>query len=204
MASPPSTAPAADPGDAGWTTEIRPQTGWMDWRLGELWRCRDLIALFVWRDFVSVYKQTVLGPLWHLIQPLLTTITFTVIFGRVAGLPTDGAPPFLFYMAGNIVWVYFSGCLTKTANTFVGNAALLGKVYFHRLAIPVSVASSAHQFRDPVRRLRSLPRMVHAPGLPYFADRRCLPGPGVDPECSPASGWGAGSSPPPSPPATGT
>lgn len=129
--------------DSAWTTVIRPHTGWFDWRLGELWRCRDLISLFVWRDFVAVYKQTVLGPLWHVIQPLLTTITFTLVFGRVAGLPTDGAPPFLFYMVGNIVWVYFATCLTKTSNTFVGNSQLLGKVYFHRLAIPVSIILSS-------------------------------------------------------------
>ena len=125
-----------------WTLVIRPQRPLFDLRLGELWRYRDLIALFVWRDFVSVYKQTILGPLWHLLQPLLTTITFTVIFGRIARLPTDGAPQFLFYMAGTVVWSYFQQCLTSTASTFVGNAGLFGKVYFPRLAVPVSILIS--------------------------------------------------------------
>lgn len=129
--------------DASWTTVIRPTKGAFDWRLGELWRYRDLVSLFVWRDFVAYYKQTILGPLWHIIQPLITTLTFTLIFGRVAGLPTDGAPPFLFYMAGNVVWTYFANCLSNTSTTFVKNAPLLGKVYFHRLAIPVSIVLSA-------------------------------------------------------------
>jgi len=128
--------------EPGWTTVIRPNRGVFDWRLGELLRCRDLISLFVWRDFVAVYKQTILGPLWHIIQPLMTTLMFTLIFGRVAKLPTDGVPPFLFYLSGTVVWAYFASCLTKTSNTFVANAHLFGKVYFHRLAIPVSVVLS--------------------------------------------------------------
>jgi lipopolysaccharide transport system permease protein len=128
--------------DAGWTTVITPHRGWLDWRLKQLWRYRDLITLFVWRDFVSVYKQTILGPLWHVIQPLLTTITFTVIFGKIAKLPTNGVPPFLFYLAGNVTWSYFANNINKTSSTFVGNSALLGKVYFHRLVIPISIAIS--------------------------------------------------------------
>lgn len=136
--------PASGPpgAEAKWTTTIRPHRGVFDWRLHELWRCRDLISLFVWRDFVALYKQTILGPLWHLITPLLTTITFTLVFGRVAKLPTEGVPPFLFYLSGNVVWAYFAGCLNKTSNAFVANASLYGKVYFHRLAIPVSVVIS--------------------------------------------------------------
>lgn len=126
----------------GWSQIIRPQRGWFDLRLGELWRARELIMLFVWRDFVSVYKQTVLGPLWYLIQPVLTTITFTVIFGRIASLPTDNLPQFLFYMAGTLVWNYFAQCLTKTSETFIANAALFGKVYFPRLTVPVSILIS--------------------------------------------------------------
>jgi lipopolysaccharide transport system permease protein len=125
-----------------WDLVIRPQRSWWDLRLGELWRYRDLIWLFVWRDFVAYYKQTVLGPLWYLIQPVLTTVVFTVIFGNIAKLSTDGLPPFLFYLAGNTVWTYFSTCLTSTSNTFTGNAGLFGKVYFPRLAIPVSVVIS--------------------------------------------------------------
>lgn len=128
--------------DEQWTVRIRAQQGLFDLRLDELWQYRDLILLFVWRDFVSVYKQTILGPLWHLVQPLLTTITFTVIFGRVAKLPTDGVPDFLFYMAGTVVWSYFAACVTTTSTTFVANASLFGKVYFPRLAIPISILIS--------------------------------------------------------------
>jgi lipopolysaccharide transport system permease protein len=138
--SPPSGQPFA--GAEGWTTIITPHQGWMDWRLRQLWRYRDLITLFVWRDFVSVYKQTILGPLWHIIQPMLTTLTFTIIFGKIAKLPTNGVPPFLFYLAGIVGWTYFANNINKTSSTFVGNASLLGKVYFHRLAIPISIAIS--------------------------------------------------------------
>ena len=125
-----------------WDLVIRPQRNLLDLRLGELWRYRDLVMLFVRRDFVSVYKQTILGPLWCLIQPLLTTITYTVIFGNIADLPTDGLPPFLFYMSGIVIWTYFAECLTKTSNTFVQNSNLFGKVYFPRMAVPVSILLS--------------------------------------------------------------
>jgi len=121
---------------------IEPQRSLFDLRLAELWRYRDLVMLFVRRDFVSVYKQTILGPLWYLVQPLLTTLTFTFIFGSVAKLPTDGLPQFLFYMSGTVIWTYFAACLTKTSETFVNNANLFGKVYFPRLAVPVSVLIS--------------------------------------------------------------
>jgi len=128
--------------DDYWDMIIEPQRGLFDLRLRELWRYRDLVLLFVRRDFVAVYKQTILGPLWYLIQPLLTTITFTFIFGNVAGLPTDGLPQFLFYMSGTVVWSYFADCLNKTSNTFVQNANLFGKVYFPRMAVPVSILIS--------------------------------------------------------------
>lgn len=128
--------------EAGWTSVISPHRGWFDWRLKQLWRYRDLISLFVWRDFVSVYKQTILGPLWHIIQPLLTTVVFTVFFGKIGKLSTDGLPGFLFYLAGNVTWSYFASNITKISNTFVTNSSLLGKVYFHRLVIPVSIAFS--------------------------------------------------------------
>src|SRR3972149_10176530 len=121
---------------------IEPQRNLFDLRLGELWRYRDLVLLFVRRDFVAVYKQTILGPLWYLVQPLLTTLTFTLIFGSVAKLPTDGLPQFLFYMSGTVIWTYFASCLTKTSETFVQNANLFGKVYFPRLAVPVSILIS--------------------------------------------------------------
>ena len=98
--------------DKYWTTRIRPKTGWFDINLKEVWRYRDLILMLVKRDFSLIYKQTILGPAWVVIQPLLTTLIFTVIFGKVAGLPTDGMPQFMFYMGGNIAWHYFADCLT--------------------------------------------------------------------------------------------
>lgn len=125
-----------------WTMVIRPQRAWWDLRLGDLWRYRDLIRLLVWRDFVAAYKQTVLGPLWYLIGPVVSTTVMTVIFNRIAQLATDGVPPFLFYMAGNTIWTYFSTCLSSTSNTFVSNANIFGKVYFPRLAIPIAVVIS--------------------------------------------------------------
>lgn len=121
---------------------IGPRRPWFDLRLGDLWRYRDLVLLLVRRDFVAIYKQTILGPLWFLLQPLLTTLVFTVIFGRIAGLPTDGIPQPLFYLTGVVAWSYFAACLTRTSGTFIDNAALFGKVYFPRLVVPVSVAIS--------------------------------------------------------------
>src|SRR5687768_1969900 len=97
----------APPGDAKAETIITPHRGWFEWRLGQLWRYRDLISLLVWRDFVAVYKQTIFGPAWHIVKPLLATAIFTVVFSRMAGLSTDGVPPFLFYMSGFIAWTYF-------------------------------------------------------------------------------------------------
>ena len=120
------------------TTVIVPKTGWFDFHLKEVLRYRDLIFLFVKRNFVSQYKQTILGPAWALIQPLLTTVVFTVVFGNIAGLAAEGVPSFLFFMCGNIAWQYFSSCLTSTANTFTGNAGVFGKVYFPRLVSPIS------------------------------------------------------------------
>jgi len=128
--------------ESNWDMVIEPQRGLFDLRLGELWRYKDLVMLFVRRDFVSVYKQTILGPLWYLIQPVLTTLMFTVIFGQIASLPTDGLPQFLFYLSGTVIWTYFADCLNKTSNTFVQNASLFGKVYFPRMAVPVSILIS--------------------------------------------------------------
>jgi len=125
-----------------WTSVIKPVSGWFDIHLAELWRYRDLIMLFVRRDFVSVYKQTILGPIWFLIQPLFTTLVFTVIFGKVAKISTDGLPQVLFYMSGVVAWNYFAGCLNKTSGTFVANAGIFGKVWFPRLAVPISVVIS--------------------------------------------------------------
>ncbi|MGB8214190.1 MAG: ABC transporter permease [Anaerolineales bacterium] len=122
---------------------LEPKRNLLDLRLGDLWRARDLVMLFVWRDFVAYYKQTILGPLWYIIQPLLTTVVFTFIFGSVAKLPTDGLPQFLFYMSGTVIWSYFSTCITKTSDTFILNTQLFGKVYFPRLAVPVSILISS-------------------------------------------------------------
>ena len=121
---------------------ITPYRGWFDLNLYEIWRYRDLLWIFVKRDFTTFYKQTILGPLWFFIQPLISTIVFTVIFNRVAGIPTDEIPPFLFYMSGIIAWNYFSSCLTSTSGTFTTNAGLFGKVYFPRVIVPLSIVVS--------------------------------------------------------------
>ena len=136
----PNSTPSAPRDD--WDLVIQPKIGWFDLHLADLWRYRDLLWMFVRRDFVAVYKQTILGPLWFFIQPLLTTLTFTVIFSGVAKLSTDGLPPILFYLAGTTAWSYFATCLTKTANTFKDNASLFGKVYFPRLITPLSIIIS--------------------------------------------------------------
>jgi lipopolysaccharide transport system permease protein len=125
-----------------WTLIIRPKTRWFELHLSDLWRYRDLVMLFVRRDFVSTYKQTILGPLWFVIQPLLTTLTFTLLFGNIAGLSTDGLPKILFYLSGVTAWNYFSECLIATSDTFKTNSGLFGKVYFPRLAVPVSIVIS--------------------------------------------------------------
>ena len=124
------------------TTVIQPKTGWFDINLKEVWEYRDLIFLFVKRSFVSQYKQTILGPAWAFIQPFLTTIVFTLIFGNIAGLAPGGIPSFAFYFSGTIVWQYFSGCLTSTSSTFVANANTMGKVYYPRLVMPISTTLS--------------------------------------------------------------
>lgn len=125
-----------------WDSVIAPQSSLFDLRLKEIWHYRDLLVLFVRRDFVTVYKQTILGPLWFFIQPILTTITFTVIFGNIAQLSTDGAPKLVFYMAGITLWNYFSTCLTAVAGVFNTNAGIFGKVYFPRLIMPLTIVIS--------------------------------------------------------------
>ena len=131
------------PNESQWTTVVKPRTGWFDIDLQDLWRYRDLVVLFTKRNFAILYKQTILGPLWILLNPLITTILFNVIFGGIAGLPTEGAPSFLFIMAGNTVWTMFAACINNTANTFVANAGMFGKVYFPRLTIPLSQVLTA-------------------------------------------------------------
>ena len=125
-----------------WTTEIKPKTGWFDIDLKELLQYKDLITMFVKRDFKTLYKQTILGPLWIIINPLLTTIMYTIVFGNIANISTDGMPQILFYMLGTTVWTYFSTSLTKTSTTFTANSAIFGKVYFPRLVTPISTVVS--------------------------------------------------------------
>ena len=125
-----------------WDSVIESRHSLFDINLKELWHYRDLLVLFVRRDFVTVYKQTILGPLWFFIQPLLTTITFTIIFGNVAQLSTDGAPKIVFYMAGITLWGYFSTCLTTVSGVFNANAGIFGKVYFPRLIMPLTIVIS--------------------------------------------------------------
>ncbi|MBY0424771.1 MAG: ABC transporter permease, partial [Cytophagales bacterium] len=118
--------------------EISPRNNWWNLSLKEIWGYRDLIALFVRRDFVAYYKQTILGPIWYVLQPLLMTFIFFVIFNRIAGISTDGVTPALFYMSGLVIWNYFSQCFTAISNTFIKNSNIYGKVYFPRLVIPIS------------------------------------------------------------------
>jgi lipopolysaccharide transport system permease protein len=125
-----------------WDLEIRPRVGLLELNLREVWRYRDLMLLFVRRDFLAQYKQTILGPIWYLIQPMLTTIMFLIVFNQVARIPTDGAHPIVFYMTGIAIWTYFSTCLTAISNTFVANAGIFGKVYFPRLVTPISIVIS--------------------------------------------------------------
>lgn len=125
-----------------WKTVICAKRSQLDVNFTELWQARDLVKMFVWRDFIAIYKQTILGPLWHVIQPLLSSLLYALVFGKIAGLSTDNSPTFLFYMVGTILWTYFSACLINTSTTFVTNTQLLGKVYFPRLTIPIAIILS--------------------------------------------------------------
>jgi len=125
-----------------WSEVISPDDSLLNLKLREVWRYRDLLMLLVRRDFVATYKQTVLGPVWFFLQPVLTTLTFTLIFGRIARLSTDGLPMILFYLSGITLWNYFAECLNRTATVFKDNAAVFGKVYFPRLIVPLSIIVS--------------------------------------------------------------
>jgi lipopolysaccharide transport system permease protein len=125
-----------------WDIEITPRKSLLDLRLMDTWHYRDLLLLLVRRDFVSFYKQTILGPVWFFIQPAITILIYTVVFGNLAGIPVDGLPKPLFYLAGIIIWNYFAECLTKTSTVFKDNSAMLGKVYFPRLIMPLSIVLS--------------------------------------------------------------
>lgn len=134
--------PNTNPTEDDWLFEIKPKDNIFKLNIKEIWQYRDLLLLFVKRDVITVYKQTILGPLWYLIQPLFTSITFTIIFNKVAGIETGTIPPFLFNLAGITAWNYFSTCLNSTSNTFSANAGIFGKVYFPRLIMPLSVVTS--------------------------------------------------------------
>lgn len=127
------------PNKKDWDRVITSRTTFFDLKLNELWHNLDLIVLFVKRDFIAVYKQTILGPLWHIIKPLLTTFVFTIVFGKIAKISTDGLPQFIFYMSGNIIWIFFSDVVQVTSGTFINNAGIFGKVYFPRLTVPISI-----------------------------------------------------------------
>lgn len=120
-------------------THIQAKTGWLDINIKEIIQYRDLILLFVKRNYITKYKQTILGPLWLILNPLITVLMYSLVFGSIAGLSTDGSPRLIFYMASNTIWSYFALCLNQTSNTFVSNAAVFGKVYFPRLTTPISV-----------------------------------------------------------------
>ena len=128
--------------EENWTEVIEPRTNLLDLHLRDVWRYRDLVMMFVRRDFISTYKQTILGPIWFIIQPILTTITFVIIFGRVANLSTDGLPMIVFYLAGITFWNYFAQTLSATSTVFTSNSHLFGKVYFPRLTMPISIVIS--------------------------------------------------------------
>lgn len=128
--------------DQHWTLVIKPRNSLFDLHLHDVWKYRDLLWLFVRRDFVAQYKQTVLGPIWNVIQPILTTAMFLIVFGKIANIPTDHIDAIPFYMSGITIWNYFATSLTAASNTFVGNAAIFGKVYFPRLVVPISVIMS--------------------------------------------------------------
>ncbi len=126
-----------------WTLEIKPKNSWFELGLAEVWNYRDLLWLFVKRDIVTVYQQTVLGVVWYFIPPILTTLMYIVIFSQVAHISTDGTPPTLFYMSGIVIWGYFAECFNRTASTFTANSGIFGKVYFPRLVVPLSVIISS-------------------------------------------------------------
>lgn len=134
--------PGLAEGSEHWDLVIQPKAHLLDLKLREVWKYRELLFLFVKRDFTAQYKQTILGPFWHFVQPVFTTIMFLLVFGKIASIPTDGIPPVLFYMSGITIWNYFSSCLTSTSNTFLANAGIFGKVYFPRLVTPLSAVMS--------------------------------------------------------------
>ena len=125
-----------------WTLEIRPRKRWLDLDIKNIWKYRDLIYMYVKRDIITMYKQTILGPLWFVIQPIFTTIMYMFVFGGLAGISTDGAPQPLFYLSGIMLWNYFSTTFSLTSNVFISNSGIFGKVYFPRLVVPLAGITS--------------------------------------------------------------
>ena len=165
--------PSEDLGE--WSTIITPHRGWLEVRWRELWQYRDLIYLFVRRDFVGTYKQTVLGPIWFFLQPIFTTIVFTVVFGKIAKISTDALPPPLFYLSGIVMWHYFADCLNKTSSTFTSNAGIFGKVYFPRLVVPIStVITSLITFAIQFVLFLSLLAFFKIQGAPVYPNYRII------------------------------
>ncbi len=147
MSSQASLAEDAAPEEAGWDLIVLPHRGLLDLRLGEIWQYRDLLYMFVKRDFVTFYKQTVLGPIWFFVQPILTMLVYVLVFGRIANISTDGIPRPLFYLAGIVLWNFFADSFEKTSSVFLTNAQIFGKVYFPRLVVPLAmVLSGAMRF----------------------------------------------------------
>jgi lipopolysaccharide transport system permease protein len=151
-----------------WDIEIRPKNKLFDLQLKEVWHYRDLMCLFVKRDFTAQFKQTILGPFWHVIQPALTTIMFLLVFGKIAKIPTDGIAPAAFYMSGLAVWNYFSACFTGTSSTFTANAGIFGKVYFPRIVTPISIIlSNVVKFAIQFALLIAILIYYHFNGYPF-------------------------------------
>ncbi|MCW3102629.1 MAG: transporter [Bacteroidetes bacterium] len=158
-----------------WDLVIKPKQSMFSIDLKSLWRYRDLLMLFVRRDFVSVYKQTILGPIWFIIQPILTTLTYYIIFTFFGKMSTDGLPPILFYMSGIVLWNYFAECLMKTSETFTANANIFGKVYFPRLIVPLSiVVSNIIRFGIQLLLLISFWLYAYATGKPVHLNSTLL------------------------------
>ena len=153
--------------------EVSSKRGFFNLDFKEIWSYRDLLFLFIRRDFVSVYKQTILGPIWFFIQPIFTTLIFSVIFGRLAQISTDGLPAFLFYLTGISCWNYFADCLLKTSNTFVLNSGLFGKVYFPRLITPLSIVMS-NLLKLGVKNIEIVKKDTYTSSNNFFSARRSL------------------------------
>jgi lipopolysaccharide transport system permease protein len=146
-----------------WALIIKPKKNLLEIDFKQIWEFRDLLILFIRRDIVTKYKQTILGPLWFIIQPILTTLMYLLVFGRIANIPTDNVPPILFYLSGIVAWTYFSVCLNSTASTFITNAGIFGKVHFPRLVVPLSIVIS-----NIIQFLIQLGLLLIAIGIYYF------------------------------------